>query len=193
LDFLSFFRSGKKKGNDDEVIEIDDAYLKDVIMNFLIAGRDTTAQMLSWCIYLLCEHQEEQDKVFEEVMGILESVDMEGKEDEEENDNEFDRMTKEITYEEVKSMKYTKAVLMETLRLYPSVPKEGKWASKPDTLPDGTEIPGNCYVCFSPYVMGRDEDLWENPLLFSPQRFVDNPKPSPYIHTAFQVTLSLIK
>jgi cytochrome P450 len=36
--------------------------------------------------------------------------------------------------------------------------------------------------------MGRSENLWENALHFNPQRFIDDPKPSPYKFTAFQAS-----
>lgn len=49
---------------------MNDKYLRDLIMNFLIAGRDTTAQALSWCLYLLCEHPDIQDKVYDEIVSV---------------------------------------------------------------------------------------------------------------------------
>jgi cytochrome P450 len=36
----------------------DDLHLRDVIMNFLIAGRDTTGQTLQWLFYELSQHRE---------------------------------------------------------------------------------------------------------------------------------------
>ncbi len=87
-------------------------------------------------------------------------------------------------------------------RLYPSVPKEAKYASKDDTLPDGTMLKKGDIVCFCPWIMGRTESIWENCLEFRPSRFytlaegadASHPssasmtltKPSPFIFTAFQ-------
>lgn len=44
-----------------------------------------------------------------------------------------------MTYEQLVQLKYTYAVATEVLRLFPSVPKEGKWCYKDDVLPDGTK------------------------------------------------------
>ena len=40
-----------------------DKYLRDILLNFVIAGRDTTAILLSWTFYLLSQHKEVEEKV----------------------------------------------------------------------------------------------------------------------------------
>ena len=190
-----------KSKNKEGDIKIDDKYLSDVMMNFLIAGRDTTAQALSWSLFLLCQHPDIQEQVFQEARdtvqrnreAVASGTPNPGEDEEElllrEEDDEH------ISFENTKTMPYARAVFLETLRLYPSVPKEAKWAFEEDTLPDGTHIPKNCWVGFIPYVMGRDEHLWPEPQRFDPGRFlaVDSEtgvastvKPSPYVFTAFQ-------
>ena len=77
-------------------------------------------------------------------------------------------------------------ICLETLRLHPSVPKESKHCFSNDILPDGTKVYAGDLICFSPWVMGRSEELWESPLKFEPDRFSANMKPSPYKFTAFQ-------
>jgi cytochrome P450 len=62
------------------------------------------------------------------------------------------------------ALEYTHAVVTETLRLYPAVPKEIKWVEKDDVLPDGTRVFAHTWVCFSAYAMGRFPQLWEDPL-----------------------------
>jgi len=112
-----------------------------------------------------------------------------------------------LSYECLQSMKYLEAFCMEVLRFHPSVPKEAKYASKDDTLPDGTHVKKGDIVVFSPWLMGRTEEFWEDCEAFKPSRFytvndttdtdtanTDAPlstkisltKPSPFVFTAFQ-------
>lgn len=93
------------------------------VLNFVIAARDTTAQALSWCILMLALHPEAEKNLLEEIAT-----------------GECD-IKEDLSYEEIKGMKYANAVFLETLRLYPSVPKNGKRAIKDDVLPDGTIVP----------------------------------------------------
>jgi cytochrome P450 len=52
-----------------------------------------------------------------------------------------DQSPENLTYDNVKAFEYTKAVISETLRLHPSVPKQAKVAARDETLPDGTYVP----------------------------------------------------
>ena len=65
-----------------------------------------------------------------------------------------------------------RAVLSETLRMHPSVPKDAKYAIEADTLPDGTRIAAGCCVFWSNYTMGRDPTLWPEPREFRPERWL---------------------
>jgi len=94
-----------------------DKYLRDIILNFLIAGRDTTALTLCWFFHLLCKHpdvekklrQESHDLVLKEneCLTIEESISM---------------FSQSLTHTVLDKMHYLHAALSETLRLYPVVP-----------------------------------------------------------------------
>ena len=61
-----------------QVTENDPTYLRDIILNFVIAGKDTTATALSWFIYMLCKHPAIQNKIAQEVReatGVKEITD----------------------------------------------------------------------------------------------------------------------
>lgn len=157
-----------------------DKNLRDVVLNMIIAGRDTTAQALSWTFFRLCTESGIQETAREEVRRVLQETgelsELEGK-----------KGKGAISYAALQRMRYVEAVCMETLRLHPSVPKEAKVANQDDVLPDGTKIRRGDVVSFQPYFMGRDPDNWgETALKFDPTRFIDKPKPSPFIFTAFQ-------
>ncbi|KAJ3206218.1 hypothetical protein HDU67_008305, partial [Dinochytrium kinnereticum] len=135
--------------------ELTDVQLRDMIMNMMLAGRDTTAQALSWAFWLLSSRPEIVAKIREEVQTILGE-------------------SRLPTYDEVNSLKYVNAVFYETLRLYPSVPLDFKTSVKPDVLPGGIEIPANTEVNWFPYSMGRMEALWgPDANDFNPNRWLD--------------------
>ena len=85
-----------------------------------------------------------------------------------------------------KQLRFARAVTLETLRLYPSVPKDIKTCISSDTLPDGTWVPSGASVVYLPYVMGRSPELWgEDCCKFDPQRFISTPNPSPWKFPVF--------
>lgn len=171
----------------DAFMEPTDKNLRDVILNMVIAGRDTTAQALSWAFYRMCVHPETQKKIRAEVQSVFaecmssngtltEKVALEGSDG-----------IGAVSFDTLQKLKYLEAFIMEVLRFHPSVPKEAKFAFKDDTLPDGTKIFKGDLVTFMPWIMGRDKDLWgEDALEFKPERFLDQPKPSPFKFIAFQ-------
>lgn len=163
-------------GYKDAFMEPTDKNLRDVILNMIIAGRDTTAQALSWTIFRLCTHPETQLKMREEILSVVQ------------NDSKTHSQGQGfMSYAALQQLRYTEAVCMEALRLHPSVPKEAKCVLRDDLLPDGTALRRGDMACFLPWAMGRDADLWGTDACeFRPERFLDQPKPSPFVYTAFQ-------
>lgn len=92
---------------------MNDQYLRDIILNFMLAGRDTSAGTLSWFFYMLCKNPLIQEKVAEEVSQIV------GVQGEETDINLF---VQNLTDSALDKMHYLHAALTETLRLYPAVP-----------------------------------------------------------------------
>ncbi|KAJ3706682.1 hypothetical protein LUZ61_010387 [Rhynchospora tenuis] len=74
-DILSRFLVEKEKPSNG----IDDKYLRDIILNFMSAGRDTTAGTLSWFFYMMCRHPHMQDKIAREVRSTIKIQEGEGK------------------------------------------------------------------------------------------------------------------
>merc|ERR1739845_68702 len=99
-------------------------WLRDVVLNFVIAGRDTTACTLSWMFYILATHPEIQTKLQEEL------------------DSKFPSgSVPTIQAVAPKESPYLNGVLYETLRLYPPVPSDAKTCLRDDVLPNGQHIP----------------------------------------------------
>lgn len=89
-----------------------DKYLRDIILNFIIAGKDSTANTLSWFFYMMCKHPLIQEKISQQVREVI---------DDDECGNVDDFVGK-LTEDTLDKMHYLHAALTETLRLYPAVP-----------------------------------------------------------------------
>ncbi|KAK8976318.1 hypothetical protein V6N11_027592 [Hibiscus sabdariffa] len=108
-DILSRFLAESEKNPE----TMSSQYLRDIILNFLIAGKDTTANTLCWFFYILYKNPLIQEKIAQEVIDITCSKP---------NDANFDEFAAAITDATVDQMHYLHAALTETLRLYPVVP-----------------------------------------------------------------------
>lgn len=94
-------------------------FLRDICINFILAGRDTSSVALSWFFWLVQKNPAVEEKIVEEISGIVR---------ERGSDQEDDDGGLMITFktEEIKRMEYLQAALSEALRLYPSVPIDHK-------------------------------------------------------------------
>eukprot|EP01125_Pyxidicula_operculata_P022351 TRINITY_DN908_c0_g1_i2.p1 TRINITY_DN908_c0_g1~~TRINITY_DN908_c0_g1_i2.p1 ORF type:complete len:485 (-),score=90.15 TRINITY_DN908_c0_g1_i2:822-2276(-) len=136
--------------------KIDDKYIRDVLMNFFIAGRDTTALLLTWTFYMFSLHPDVEAKARKEVMDVI---------GEDESPN----------FENIKKLSYLQNVLDETLRLYPpAVPINGKQAVKDDVLPTGVKVQAGQEVVYNLYAYHRLPEYWgEDANDFRPSRWED--------------------
>lgn len=142
----------------------DPVELRSQLLNILLAGRDTTAGLLGWAFWCLAR----DPKVYSQLRAsILDS---------------FGLSHESITYTGLKSCSYLQWVLQETLRLYPSVPINGRLATKNTSLPRGGGPDGNSPVFvkkgqevgYFVYVMHRRKDLWgPDADEFVPERWAD--------------------
>ncbi|OAD02102.1 cytochrome P450 CYP5203 [Mucor lusitanicus CBS 277.49] len=153
-DLLSrFMRAVSRNGQ-----TLDDNELRDTILNFIIAGRDTTAQALSWTFYQLMLFPEIQEKVHAEAeQFITEEVEADPSK----------------LYTVIQDMVYSHAVLFEVLRLYPSVPGNQKEAVKDDIWPDGTRVYKGEQISWQPYCQGHLTKVWgADAKEFKPERWI---------------------
>ena len=118
--------------------------LRDVALNFVIAGRDTTAAASTWMLFELCNSPTALELVREEIKR-------------ESN---------------VSNMHYLQAVFLETLRLQPSVPMDGKTALEEDHLPSGVYVPAGANVNFYPWSFTRNPTIFADPDTFKPERWI---------------------
>eukprot|EP01084_Bolivina_argentea_P276886 472552_1 len=162
-DLLSMFME------DDD--QISDKELRDIAFNFIVAGKDTTAQMLSWFMYLM----------FSDAFGDLKQIEMNirGEIKNVFGRKQYEENTFDLTFKKVAKCNYIEWCLLETLRIYPSVPHLVRTALKDIKTYNGHTIKKGDEVYACPYAMGRMDWIWEEPLKFRPERFKGAPKDQP--------------
>jgi cytochrome P450 len=129
-----------------------DAQLRDEVMTLFLAGHETTAVALSWAWFLICEHPEVDARLVNEVRTIL-----------------GDRP---LTVDDVPALKFTEAVILETMRLYPPAYLLGREALHDVTIA-GHRIPTGVTVFMAQWVTQRDPRWWQVPESFRPERWLD--------------------
>lgn len=129
--------------------------LIDEIKILFIAGHETTANALTFTLYLLGNNPEVQQQVLEEILMI-----------ESETDN---------VVEQLQKMTYTNAVLNESMRLYPPAWITDRQNVEDDTLA-GFNIKEGTLIGVSFYELHRNPKYWNNPHMFIPERFLGEQK-----------------
>ncbi|KAG6836865.1 hypothetical protein H0H93_002108 [Arthromyces matolae] len=141
----------------------DPIVLRDETLNILLAGRDTTTNTISYAIYSLAKHPDVLNRLRNEILSKLGN-------------------SNRPTYDDMKDMKYLRAVINETLRLYPAVVflmhrRTDLWG------PDGVFKPSytDATCSFNPYGAANE---------FDPDRFLDERlakylTPNPFIFLPF--------
>ncbi|KAL6861585.1 hypothetical protein ACP4OV_017285 [Aristida adscensionis] len=161
-------------------VTMNDRYLRDIVLNFLIAGKDTTGNTLSWLFYMLCKNPIVQDKI---ALEIKESVELAKK------DNNTEDFAARLNEGAIDNMHYLHAAISETLRLYPAVPVDGKMADEDDVLPNGYRVVKGDGMNYMIYAMGRMKYLWgEDADEYRPERWLVNgvfQQESPYKFISF--------
>ncbi|KAI0966155.1 cytochrome P450 [Xylaria arbuscula] len=138
----------------------------DAALTFLTAGRDTTAQALTWCLYLLMRNQSSMGKIRDEAQELLKSKTL----DSQLLGSEGDTLSAVFS---PASLPYTMAAFYEALRLYPPIPFEIRESERATTLPDGTFLPEKAIIVWSLWAMNRSKTIWgEDADLFRPGRWL---------------------
>jgi cytochrome P450 len=141
-----------------------DAQLADQVATMILAGHETTATTLFWSLYLIALDPATQDRVAAEVGSA--SV-----------DGGF----------EPERLKFTRAVIDETMRLYPPAFLIARAAAEPDTVA-GLAVSRRDVIVIAPWLLHRHEKLWRDPEAFIPSRFMaPAPPPDRFAYLPFGV------
>jgi cytochrome P450 len=131
--------------------EFDHQQAVDEMKQYLWAGTETTALTLAWALYLTARHPEAAERIRAE--------------------GEATYGDREPTAADYSALAYTRAVIQETMRLYPPIWGLIRVAAKADVI-DGKEIrPGDRIVMFA-YGAHHNPKFWEEPEEFRPERWL---------------------
>lgn len=127
--------------------------IRDMLISFIMAGRDTTSSAMTWLFYALSRNAGVEQRLVNEIQSKFNNEEIDG----------------------FKEMKYLQACICETMRLYPPVSWDSKHALHDDVLPDGTPVNAGDRVTYFPYGMGRMESIWgADRLDFKPDRWFEH-------------------
>ncbi|KAI9128057.1 hypothetical protein K1719_001050 [Acacia pycnantha] len=140
----------------EEKRKLEESEIVSVSSEFINAGTDTTATALQWIMANLVKHPHIQERLVEEIRGVM-----------------GNRKDKEVKEEDLKKLPYLNAVILEGLRRHPPAHFVLPHAVKEDAVLNGFLIPKNGTINFLVAEMGWDPKVWENPMEFKPERFLN--------------------
>jgi cytochrome P450 len=132
-------------------IKLTDEELISNMFIFFFAGHETTAGTLHWAMLELCKNPKVQEKFYQEVKEVLGG--------------------RNATFDDLPNLKYAFGVFKETLRTHPPVKNIIKKSIEKVTL-GGREFPKDITFGIYTPAVHRDEEIWESPLEFKPERFM---------------------
>src|SRR6476659_7917325 len=140
-----------------------DEQLGDQVATMILAGHETTATALFWSLYLLALDPVTQDQLAAEVKAAT-------------VDGALD----------IERLKFTRAVVDETMRLYPPAFLIARAAAAPDTIA-GLPVKNKDVILIAPWLLHLHEKLWRDPGAFVPSRFMTGTPPDRFAYLPFGV------
>jgi cytochrome P450 len=128
-----------------------DQEIRDQAFTLLITGHETSANALSWTLFLLSRHPEIAQAVQNEIDAVLGQ--------------------KTPTLFDIQKLPYLKRALQESMRLYPPVWAVARHIESDDVI-DGYVLSQHAYLMVSIYSLHRHPEFWKEPDRFNPDRFL---------------------
>ncbi len=136
---------------DEEGKPMEPSLVRDEMASIFLAGHETTAITLGWAFCMLERHPEVERQLHEELDRVLGG--------------------RAPAFADVPNLTYTRAVIDETLRLYPPVHAFTRQAIGADEI-SGQKIPAGSFITITSWVLHRHTLYWEEPDVFKPERFL---------------------
>jgi cytochrome P450 len=130
--------------------------VRDEVMTLFLAGHETTANALTWTLYLISQNRHVEDKIIEEIKQVFENG-------------------RSPTIEDVPKFPYLHNVFTESLRLYPPAWAIGREAIG-NVIIGNYSIPRGSVIIMSQYIIHRDPRFFNEPNKFIPERWTSEMK-----------------
>ncbi len=137
---------------------MDDAQLRNEVMTLFGAGYETTANTLTWILYLLTQNPDVEARLRAEINAVLPDQ-------------------RPATLADLDQLTYTEQVVKESMRFYPTSVAISRDALQAVEI-GGVTIPKGATVLFSQWLLHRDPRFWDNPEQFDPERFTATNEPN---------------
>ncbi len=155
----------KENNDNSKMAAVSEEALASAVLGLVFAGYETTSICLTYALYLLASHADEQETCYKEVQRVASTATN--------NNNDNDPNTTLPLQE----LAYCRAVILESLRLYPPVYANNRAIEKALTLRGGFVVPAGASVILPTWTMQRLERNFACPNEFRPDRWV-KPLPS---------------
>jgi cytochrome P450 len=128
-----------------------DVQVRDEALTMLAAGTQTTATTIAWALHILSTNDDIQQRARTQIREVL------GERD--------------LTVDDIERLDYLRRLVTETLRLYPPAWMLSRRAISEVTLGDHV-LPAGASILFSPYALHRDPEIYADPEVFDPDRWL---------------------
>jgi cytochrome P450 len=149
-DLISMLLAARDPENPDAA-GMSDQQIRDEAMTIFLAGHETTANAMSWTWHLLGSAPQVEARLHAELAQVI-----------------GDRTP---NADDVPKLEWTRAVVAESMRLYPPAWTMGRRAIEPHTI-GGHEIEKGALVILSQFVVQRDSRWWDDAEMFKPERWL---------------------
>ncbi|KAG8374778.1 hypothetical protein BUALT_Bualt10G0031100 [Buddleja alternifolia] len=151
-DFLQFLLQMKDEG--DAKTPFTMTHLKALLMDMVVGGTDTTSNTIEYALAEMMNKPEVLRKVQQEVETVVGKHNI-------------------VEESDINKLPYLHAVMKEVLRLHPALPLLVPHCPSTTCIVAGYTIPKGARVFVNVWAIHRDPSIWENPLEFCPERFLD--------------------
>ena len=143
-----------------EESKLDDENIRHQMLTFLVAGHETTGNLLAFAAHFLATHPDAAQRMREERQSITDG--------------------RALNFDEVPKLRFTRAVISESLRLWPTAPGFFRAARTDTTLGDYTFSKGE-WIFILLLAVHRDQAVWgADADEFRPERFLQDRVPTSY-------------